>query len=80
MGSLFSIPKDEMPKSSGINPAGFEISFDGQLLPGRSQDTSRHFEQADGGNQRQRQALKTPQSPARAGSYENFAQSGVQKL
>jgi len=64
------VPKDEMPKSSGIEPTGFEVCFDGQLLPGRAQDTSRQLEQADDGNKQDCQALATSQSPAGAGSNE----------
>jgi len=50
MVSRHIVPKDEMPKSSGIKPAGFEVPFNGELLPGRAQDTTRHFDQTGSGN------------------------------
>ncbi len=66
MASWSFVPQDEMPKPSGIEPARFEAPFDGKLLPGRAQDTSRHSGQAGSGNKQESQALKTRQSAAGA--------------
>jgi hypothetical protein len=50
MTSLFFIPQDEMPKSSGIQPTRFELPFTGKFLPIRTQDAARQLQQATNGN------------------------------
>jgi len=48
--STLLVRKDKMLESSSIKPAGFELPFTGKFLPVRTQDATRHLQQATNHN------------------------------